>query len=206
VPTLFNDARFGLRLLRKNPGFATVAVLTLALGVGANAAIFSIVRAVVLKPLPFRDPDRLLVFITSRSNANRGSMTSTSLPDFDDWREQAASFDGLGLLSGWRARQRELVSDTRGEAAMSRPGGRDWFSDHVFVEPQQGQSGGSPRGRAPSSGCLRSGVRFRYGIGDRRSTAAMPVGTMIVRMQAQAASSLQASRNSVLTAVTLRTA
>ena len=106
---IINDARFGLRLLRKSPGFAAVAILTLALGVGANAAIFSVVHAVVLRPLPFREPDRLLVFVTSRSapsapsapSVTSGSMTSNSLPDFDDWREQTTSFSGLALLSGW---------------------------------------------------------------------------------------------------------
>jgi putative ABC transport system permease protein len=106
VRNIVNDARFGLRLLRRSPGFAAVAILTLALGVGANAAIFSVVHAVVLRPLPFLEPDRLLVFVTSRSDASApsvtsGSMTSSSLPDFDDWREQATSFDGLALLSGW---------------------------------------------------------------------------------------------------------
>ena len=103
---IITDARFGLRLLRKSPGFAAVAILTLALGVGANTAIFSVVHAVVLRPLPFREPDTLLVFITSRSNASAlsatsGSMTSSSLPDFEDWREQATSFSGLALLTGW---------------------------------------------------------------------------------------------------------
>jgi predicted permease len=98
--TVFDDARFGLRLLRKNPGFAAVAILTLALGVGANAAIFSVVHAVVLRPLPFRDPDTLFVFMTSRADATP-SVTSNSLPDFEDWRQQAASFADMGLLSGW---------------------------------------------------------------------------------------------------------
>ena len=98
--TLFDDARFGLRLLRKNPGFAAVAILTLALGVGANTAIFSVVHAVVLKRLPFRDPDRLLLFMTRRADATP-SVTSNSLPDFEDWRQQASSFSEMGLLSGW---------------------------------------------------------------------------------------------------------
>src|SRR4051794_803802 len=57
---LFNDLRFGLRLLRRTPGFSVVAILTLALGIGANTAIFSLVHGVLLQQLPFRDPDRLM--------------------------------------------------------------------------------------------------------------------------------------------------
>jgi putative ABC transport system permease protein len=100
VESLLNDLRYAARTLWRSPGFSAVAVLTLALGIGANTAIFSVVNAVVLRHLPFHDPDKLLVFITSRSETT-GSVTSVSLPDFEDWRRQASSFEALGLSSGW---------------------------------------------------------------------------------------------------------
>src|SRR5262245_18466397 len=94
------DLRYGLRLLRRAPAFAAAATLTLALGIGANVAIFSVIRAVVLRPPPYHDPDGVLAFLNSRSAAP-GSVTSSSLPDFEDWRQDLTSFDSLGLMSGW---------------------------------------------------------------------------------------------------------
>src|SRR5688500_14718138 len=94
------DLRYGLRLLRRTPAFAAAATLTLALGIGANVAIFSVLRAVVLRPPPYSDPSGVLAFLNSRSGA-AGSITSSSLPDFEDWRRDLTSFDSLALLSGW---------------------------------------------------------------------------------------------------------
>jgi hypothetical protein len=68
VETLWQDLRFGVRMLRKNPGFAAVAVLTLTLGIGATSAIFSVVDAVLLRPLPYRDPNRLVSLYEDRSS------------------------------------------------------------------------------------------------------------------------------------------
>jgi putative ABC transport system permease protein len=94
------DVRYAVRLLLRAPGFAAVALVTLALGIGANAAIFSVVRAVILRPPPYRDPARLITFLNSRSETT-GAITSSSLPDYQDWRQRLTSFDSFGVLSGW---------------------------------------------------------------------------------------------------------
>ena len=78
---MFQDLRFGIRTLVRNPGFATVAILTLALGTGATSAIFSLVYGVVLRPLPYPEPDRLLSVVE-----HRGFNMSLTAPDYLDWR------------------------------------------------------------------------------------------------------------------------
>jgi MacB-like periplasmic core domain len=94
---LFDDVRFGLRMLRKNPGFTAVAVLTLALGIGANAAIFSVVEGVTLAPLPYREPDRLvLVWLY---NLALKSPTPLSYPDFLDWQRNARSLQQMAAFT-----------------------------------------------------------------------------------------------------------
>jgi putative ABC transport system permease protein len=90
--TLFQDVRYGLRMLRKNPGFAAVAVLTLALGIGANSAIFTIVNAVLLQPLPYPGPDRLVYL----NEGNSGS--SIGYPNYVDWVAQNHVFEHMGAM------------------------------------------------------------------------------------------------------------
>jgi putative ABC transport system permease protein len=89
---LRQDVRYALRGLRRNPGFAAVAVLTLALGIGMNTAVFSVVNAVLLRPLPYPDARRL-VWVANR--IERFHMEAVAGPDFLDWKDQARSFDGM---------------------------------------------------------------------------------------------------------------
>jgi hypothetical protein len=95
LETLLQDARYGLRQLRRNPGFTAVAALTLALGIGANTAVFSIIHATLLKPLPFRDPARLVL-----ASATFGGTPNpmASAPDYYDYREQADRFEGFSAV------------------------------------------------------------------------------------------------------------
>jgi predicted permease len=92
------DIRFAARMLRKNPGFTAVAVLTLALGIGANAALFSVIDAVLLRPLPFHDPGRLVaVHCVDLKDANQGG--EISYPAFLDWRSRTRSFEAMSVWS-----------------------------------------------------------------------------------------------------------
>src|SRR5579862_8180738 len=89
---LMDDIRYGLRMLRKSPGFSAVAILTLALGIGANTAVFSVVNGVLLNSLPFRDPDKLLMLFESKPNFKEGSI---SYPNFLDWQRDNRSFSSI---------------------------------------------------------------------------------------------------------------
>ena len=94
MQTLWQDMRYGWRILRRNPGFATVAVLTLAIGIGANAAIFSVVYAVLLRPLPYANPDRLVMVFDT--DANRKLTRGTVSPaEFLDWQDMNHAFEAL---------------------------------------------------------------------------------------------------------------
>ena len=101
IETLLQDLRYCLRQLRRSPGFATTAVLTLALGIGANTAIFSVVNAVLLRPLAYPDPERIVAVETFWKNLGR-STPNVSAPDFNDWRAQGTVYSALDNDSGRR--------------------------------------------------------------------------------------------------------
>ena len=87
------DLKFALRSLRKNPGFTLLAVVVMALGIGANTAVFSVVNAVLLKPLAYRDPDRIVTL--SSLWRKSGEAGPVSAPDFHDWHDQSTAFDAM---------------------------------------------------------------------------------------------------------------
>jgi predicted permease len=96
---LWHDLRFGLRMLRKNPGFSAIAIITLALGIGANAAIFSVVNGVLLRPLEFTDPDRLFLLWADSPAWQLGFHELPPTPaDLPEWRASATSFEQLAVF------------------------------------------------------------------------------------------------------------
>ena len=112
---LAGDLRFGARMLRKNPGFTAVAVLTLAMGIGANTTIFSVVNAALLRSLPFPHTSRI-VYISSRSTLFDFPNMGVSLPDIDDLRTGAKSFEAV---AAYRTARKELAGDGQPERIES---------------------------------------------------------------------------------------
>ncbi|MGO9273395.1 MAG: ABC transporter permease, partial [Terriglobia bacterium] len=98
MTTLMQDLKYALRMMAKSPGFTSVALITLALGIGVNTAIFSVVNAVVLKPLPYPDATRLVtIWVTEPSGP--GNLYPDSGPDFVDYKAQNKVFDGMAAVT-----------------------------------------------------------------------------------------------------------
>ncbi|HKS39965.1 MAG TPA: ABC transporter permease, partial [Blastocatellia bacterium] len=97
--TLFQDLRYALRMLFKKPAFTIVAVMTLALGIGANSTIFSFVNGILLRPLPYQNPERLMMLDETASKRGVSSM-GVSFPNFADWREQNHVFEDIAAYQG----------------------------------------------------------------------------------------------------------
>src|SRR5918912_4484717 len=98
--TLLQDFRFGLRVLLKRPGFTLVTVVTLGLSIGINTAVFSVVYAALVRPLPFAGPERLVVAAAENKRGGAAEVRGVAPADFVDWRAQSRAFDGLAAYTG----------------------------------------------------------------------------------------------------------
>src|SRR5882724_2371011 len=95
IEALRRDLTYAARMLRKNPGFAAAAVITLALGIGANTAIFSVCNAVLFKPLPYAEPDRIVMLSERQRDGTPGDVAPAN---FVDWRDASRSFSGMAAV------------------------------------------------------------------------------------------------------------
>src|SRR5574340_349136 len=95
MESFLQDLRYAVRVLAKTPGFAAIAILTLALGIGANTALFSVVNGVLLSPLPYPEPDRLVALYSRTPQFNESSI---SYPNFLDWQRENNSFAQLAAF------------------------------------------------------------------------------------------------------------
>ena len=115
---LFQDIRYALRQLRKNPGFTAVAILTLALGIGATTAIFSVVYGVLLRPLPYADPNRIVAIYEIEPNGRHNRLAD---PNFDDFRDQSHSFQAIAKYGSYVAAASGGSQPTRSTVAHVTP-------------------------------------------------------------------------------------
>ena len=127
------DVRFAARMLMKTPGFTLVAVLTLALGIGANTAVFSVLNGVLLRPLPFHDPDRLVVLFQSSANFERGSISYFNLLD---WKQMNRTFDAI---AGYRNSSYTMTGLGEAEQVRAEMVGHEFFPI-LQVQPMLGRS------------------------------------------------------------------
>lgn len=143
--SFWQDVRYGLRVLLKNPGFTAIAVLTLALGIGANTALFSVVNGVLLNPLPFVNPEELVAVYSKTADFEQSSITYTN---FLDWHKDNHSFSALGAVRGEeynmtgvgepeRLHGHMISADFFPALGVNLPLGRN-------IRPEEDQAGGTP--------------------------------------------------------------
>ena len=153
MDNLICDVRYGLRVLRKSPGFAALAVLILALGIGANTAVFSVVNAVLIRPLAYRDPDRIVSLTSPRTDGEPTSPLDgklVAIPNFQDWHDQSLSFEAMAFYYVW---ENPVSIGSSAEYAQVAKVSREFF--RVFrVEPVIGRFFSAEETKANSSGAL----------------------------------------------------
>jgi predicted permease len=134
LETLFHDLRYALRMLRHNPGFTAAAVIVLALGIGANTALFSVVNGVLLRPLPYPHPEQLVTLRESKPNFATGSI---SLPNFLDWQKDNRTFTSMAAMRGGRSLVLSGLGDAEQLNAVMLTSG---FFEQLAVSPLIGRT------------------------------------------------------------------
>ena len=118
--TILQDLKYGLRVLAKNPGFTAVAVIALALGIGANTAVFSSVNAMLLHPFAFKHLDRIVALWETVPKQNENHIKAAPA-NFRDWREQSMGFDALAAGHGWSVNLTGAGVAERSTSAGAKP-------------------------------------------------------------------------------------
>jgi len=148
MQTLWQDLRYGARRLLQQPGFTAVAALTLALGIGANAAIFSVVNGVLLRPLPYKEPERLMMLWEANDRVRNNPVSHLN---FTDWRARQQSFEFISAFSGRWGGPETIIGGSEPERAYAVSVYRDFFNalgvapiaGRVFL-PEESQPGATP--------------------------------------------------------------
>src|SRR5436853_3055782 len=159
METLWHDLRFAVRTLIKKPGFAFVLVLALALGIGANTAIFSVVNAVLLRPLPYKHAERL-VWIWGTNPRNDIDFETASAPDYNDWKTQGQSFEMMGASVNTRLTLTSNGEPERYDAAYVTDG----FFDVLGAQAEIGRTFTADEDK-PNSGRV---IVLSHGLWQRR--------------------------------------
>ncbi len=170
---LLNDLRYALRVMLKNPAFTLIAIVTLALGIGANTAIFTVVNAVLLRPLSFRDPAKLVLVLEK----SQYPTVSTSYENYVDWRDQSHSFESLEATRGATVTLTGAGEPERLNARFATNGifpllGIDALAGRTF-RPEEDRAGGSPV------------VLLSYGLWQRRFGGAADAIGKSINLDAQ---------------------
>jgi hypothetical protein len=151
IDDILRDLRYASRSMRRSPGFAALAVLIMALGIGANTAVFSVVNAVLLRPLPYRDPDRIVTLSTRVTKADPAQTAldeQISIPNFQNWHDQSSSFEAMAYYNG---REIPATAGATAEYARGTQVGPEFFQ--VFdVEPALGRFFTTEEGKPGSGG------------------------------------------------------
>jgi len=145
MSNFLQDVRYALRQIRRSPGFAAVAILTLALGIGANTAMFSVINGVLLQPLPYKDPSRLVLI---SEHTARFPILSASYQNFADWRKQGQSFEAMGAVRNFQMTLTGAGEPERMPAQMATAN----IFDMLGVKPSIGRAIIGDDDRAGASG------------------------------------------------------